>query len=136
MNITVAFLEKKHCHCFSAFIYRSILIELPTNVKYDNILNVLSDRVLGPRSRSQWLFLEKKKNIAIAIAPSFMNRFWCNFTKMLSMKNSMIKFTFQLSRANVKVAILRNVLLAVQCFRVWTDFDITSYIVLVWQHLG
>ena len=48
---------------------------------------------------------------------------------MFSMKNILIKFKFQLSRAkvNVKVAILRNMLLAVQCFHLWTDFDITSY---------
>ena len=45
------------------------------------------------------------------------------------MKNRLIKFKFQLSRAkvNVKVAVLRNMLLAVQCFHLWPDFDITSY---------
>ena len=44
---------------------------------------------------------------------------------MFSMKNILIKFKFQLSRAkvNVKMAILRNMLLAVQCFHLWTDFD-------------
>ena len=59
---------------------------------------------------------------------------------MFGMKNILIKFKFQLSRAevnvkvaihrvkvNVKVAILRNMLLAVRCFHLWTDFDITSY---------
>ena len=48
---------------------------------------------------------------------------------MLSMKNILIKFKFQLSRAkvNVKVTILRDMLLAVRCFHLWTDFDITSY---------
>ena len=48
---------------------------------------------------------------------------------MFSMKNTLIKLTFQLSwaKVNVKVAILRNVLLAVRCFHLWTDFDITSY---------
>ena len=47
---------------------------------------------------------------------------------MFSMKNILIKFKFQLSRAkvNVKVAILRNMLLAVRCFQLWTDVDITS----------
>ena len=45
------------------------------------------------------------------------------------MNNILIKFKFQLSRAKVivKVAILRNMLLAVRCFYLWTDFDITSY---------
>ena len=48
------------------------------------------------------------------------------------MKNILIKFKFQLSRAkvNVKVAILRNMLLAVQCFHLWTDFDVTSIQIL------
>ena len=45
------------------------------------------------------------------------------------MKNILIKFKFQLSRAkfNVKVAVLRNMLLAVRCFHLWPDFAITSY---------
>ena len=70
-----------------------------------------------------------KKNIVTALAPSCMGRFCCNFTQMFSMRNILIKFDFQLSRAkvNVKVAILRNMLLAVRCFHLWTDFDITSY---------
>ena len=48
---------------------------------------------------------------------------------MFSMKNILIKYQFQLSRAkvNVKVAVLRNMLLAVRCFHLWPDFDITSY---------
>ena len=47
---------------------------------------------------------------------------------MISMKNILINFKFQLSRAkvNVIVAILRNMLLAVRCFQLWTDVDITS----------
>ena len=59
-----------------------------------------------------------KKNIVLALAPSFMDRFCCNFTQMLSMKNILIKFKFQLSRAkvNVKVAVLRNMLFTVRCF--------------------
>ena len=59
-----------------------------------------------------------RKNIVIALAPSFIDRFCCNFTQMFSMKNILIKFKFQLSRAkvNVKVAVLRNILLAVRCF--------------------
>ena len=58
-----------------------------------------------------------------------MDRFCCNFTQMFSMKNILIKFKFQLSRAkvDVKVAVLRNTLLAVRCFHLWPDFDITSY---------
>ena len=47
---------------------------------------------------------------------------------MFSMKNILIKFKFQLSTAkvNVKVAYLRNMLLAVRCFHLWPDFDITT----------
>ena len=58
-----------------------------------------------------------------------MDRFCCNFTQMFSKKNILIKFKFQLYRAkvNVKGAVLRNMLLAVRCFHLWTDFDITSY---------
>ena len=87
-------------------------------MKYDNILMNFEFEGLGPRSRSQWLFLEK--NIVIALAPSFIDRFCCDFTQnlMFSMKNILIKFKFQLSSAkvNVKVAVLRNMLLAVRCF--------------------
>ena len=59
-----------------------------------------------------------RKNIVIALAPSFIDRFCCNFTQMFSMKNILIKFKFQLSSAkvNVKVTVLRNMLLAVRCF--------------------
>ena len=48
---------------------------------------------------------------------------------MFSMKNILIKFKFQLSRAkvNVKVPVLTNMLLAVRCFILWPDFDITLY---------
>ena len=48
---------------------------------------------------------------------------------MLSMKDTLIEFKFQLSRVkvNVKVAVLRNMLLAVRCFHLRTDFDIISY---------
>ena len=38
-ELSSRFRKKKHCHCSSAFIYKSILILLPTNVKYDNTLN-------------------------------------------------------------------------------------------------
>ena len=57
-------------------------------------------------------------HIVIALASSFIDQFCCNFTQMFSMKNILIKFKFQLSRAkvNVKVAVLRNMLLAVRCF--------------------
>ena len=70
-----------------------------------------------------------RKNIVIALAPSFMDRFCFNFTQIFSMKNILINFKFQLSRAkvNVKVAILRNRLLLVRCFHLLTAFDITSY---------
>ena len=66
-----------------------------------------------------------RKNIVIALAPSFIDRFCCNFTQMFSMKNILIKFKFQLSRAkvNVKVAILRNS----PMLHLWPDFDITLY---------
>ena len=43
------------------------------------------------------------------------------------MKKTLIKCKFQFSRAkvNFREAILRNMLLAAQCFPLWTDFDIT-----------
>ena len=43
----------------------------------------LSLSVLGPRSRSQWLFLEK--HIVIALAPLFIDKFWFYFTRIFSM---------------------------------------------------
>ena len=48
---------------------------------------------------------------------------------MFSMKNILIKFKFQLSRAkvNVKVAVLRNMLFSSPMLLLWPDFDITSY---------
>ena len=81
---------------------------------------------LRPRSRSQCPSFEKH---VIALAPSLMDRFCSNFTQMFSMKNILIKFKIQLSTAkvNVKVAILRNALLAVRFFHLWTDFDIPFY---------
>ena len=84
-------------------------------MKYDNILMNFEFEGPGLRSMSQWLFLEKK-NIVIALAPSFIDRFCCNFTQMFSMKNILSKFKFQLFRAkvNVKVDVLRNMLLAVR----------------------
>ena len=80
----------------------------------------------GPRAKIKvTVAIFRKKNIVIALTPLFC----CNFTHMFSMKNILIKFKFQLSRAkvNVKVAILRTMFLAVRCVYLWTDFDITSY---------
>ena len=97
-------------------------------MKYDNIL--MNFEFEGSRTKGKvTMAIFRKKNIVIALAPSFMDRFCCNFTQMFSMKNILIKFKFQLSRAkvNVKVADVRNVLLAVRCFHLWLDFDITSY---------
>ena len=97
------------------------------NVKYDNILNTFEFN--GSRAKVKVTVAILRKNIVIALAPSFMDRFCCNFTQMFSMKNILIRFKFQLSGAkvNVKVAVFRNMLLAVQCFHLWTDFYITSY---------
>ena len=97
-------------------------------MKYDNILKNFEFQ--GSRAKVKvTVAIFRKKNIVTALASSFMDRFCCNFTQMFSMKNILIKFKFQLSRAkvNVKVAILSNMLLAIQCFHLWTDFDITSY---------
>ena len=97
-------------------------------MKYDNILNNFEFE--GSRSKVKvTVAIFRKKNIVIAVAPSLMDRFCCNFTQMFSMKNILTKFKFQLSMAkvNVKAAIHRNMLLAVQCFHLWTDFDTTSY---------
>ena len=82
-------------------------------MKYDNTLKIFKFiRVLGPRSRSQWLFLEKHCHHSSTFN---YGPFCCNFTQMFSKKNILINFKFQLPRAkvNIKVAILRNMLLAV-----------------------
>ena len=96
-------------------------------MKYDNIL--MNFEFEGSRTKVKVTVAIFRKNIVIALAPSFMDRFCCNFAQMFSMKNILIKFKFQLSRAkvNVKVAVVRNMLLAVRCFHLWPDFDITSY---------
>ena len=96
-------------------------------MKYDNIL--MNFEFEGSRTKVKVTVAIFRKNIVIVLAPSFMDRFCCNFTQMFSMKNILIKFKFQLSRAkvNVKVAVVRNMLLAVRCFHLWPDFDITSY---------
>ena len=94
---------------------------------YDNILNNFEFE--GSRAEVKVTVAIFRKNIVIAQAPSFMDRFCCIFAQMFSMKNILIKFKFQLytAKINVKVAILRNMLLAVRCFHLWTDFDTTSY---------
>ena len=96
-------------------------------MNYDNSL--YSFEFEGSRAKVKVTVAVFRKYIVIALAPSCMDRFCCNFTQMFSMKNILIKFNLQLSRAkvNVKTAILRNMLLAVQCFHLWTHFDITSY---------
>ena len=98
-------------------------------MKYDNILNSFEFEGSRDKVKVTMAIFREKKHIVIALAHSSMNRFCCNFTQMFSMKNTLIKFKFQFSRAkvNVKVAALRNMLLAVRCFHLWTDFDITSY---------
>ena len=83
-------------------------------MKNDNILNNFEFE--GSRAKAKLtVSIFRKRNIVIALAPSFMDRFCCNFTQMFRIKKFLIKFKFQLSRAkvNVKVAILRNMLLAV-----------------------
>ena len=96
-------------------------------MKYDNVL--MNSEFKGSRAKVKVTVAIFRKNIVIALAPSCMDRFCCNFTQMLGRKNVLIKFKFQLSRpkVNVKVAVLRNMLLAVRCFHLWPDFDITSY---------
>ena len=95
-------------------------------MKYDNILNIFESEGSRAKVKVTVAILEKHFHCS---TPSFMDRFCCNFTQIFSMKNILIKFKFQLYRAkvNVKVAVLRNMLLAVRCFHLWTDFDITSY---------
>ena len=96
-------------------------------MKYDNILDNFEFE--GSRAKVKVTVAIFRKNIVIALAPSFVDRFCCYFTQMFRMKNILIKLKFQRSwaKGNVKVAILRNMLLAVRCFPSWTDFDITSY---------
>ena len=50
------------------------MIIFPANVTF---------RVLGSRSRSFWLFLEKK--IVITLAPTFIDRFQYNLTQLMGM---------------------------------------------------
>ena len=96
-------------------------------MKYDNIL--MNFEFEGSRAKVKATVAFFRKTLSLLLAPSFMDRFCCNFTQMFSMKNILIKFKFQLSSAkvNVKVTVLRNMLLAVRCFHLWPDFDITSY---------
>ena len=97
-------------------------------MNYDKILDNFEFE--GSRAKVKvTVAIFRRKKIVIALAPSFMDQFCCNFTQMFSMKKILIKFNLQLSRAmvNVKTAILRNMLLAVQCFHLWIHFDITSY---------
>ena len=77
-------------------------------MKYDNIF--MNFEFEGSRVKVTVAIF--RKNIVVALAPSFMDRFCCNFTQIFSMKNILIKFKLQLSRAkvNVKVAVLRNML--------------------------
>ena len=49
--------------------------------------------VSGPRSRSQWLFLE---NIVIALVPSFIIKFQYNFTQVLGMTIPQISLRFSM----------------------------------------
>ena len=63
---------EKLCHHCSTFIHRPILILYYTNVKYDDIL----DKFKFERSRAKvkvTVAILDKKNIVIALAPSFMN---------------------------------------------------------------
>ena len=84
-------------------------------MKYGNILDNFEFE--GSRGKVKVTVAIFRKTV-IALAPSLMDQFCCNFTQMFSMKNILIKLKFQLSRAkvNVKVAVLRNMLLAVRCF--------------------
>ena len=85
-------------------------------MKYDNILNIFESE--DSRAKVKVTVAILRKTFFIALAPSFMDRFGCNFTQMFSMKNILFKFKFPLYRAkvNVRVAVLRNMLLAVRCF--------------------
>ena len=85
-------------------------------MKYDNFLNSFEFEVSKPKVN--FTVTITRTNIVITLAPSFMDRFYCNFIQIFNMKNIVIKFTFQLSGAkvNVKVAILRNLLLAADAF--------------------
>ena len=64
-------------------------------MKYDNIL--MNFEYEGSRAKVKVTVAIFRKNIVIALAPSFMDRF-C-FTQLFSMKNILIKFKFQLYRA-------------------------------------
>ena len=59
-------------------------------MKFDNILNNFEFE--GSRAKVKVTVAFFKINIVIALAPSFMDRFCCNFIQMFSMKNNLIKF--------------------------------------------
>ena len=59
-------------------------------MKYDNILNNFEFE--GARAKVTVTVGIFRKNIVIALAPSFMDRFCCNFIQMLSMKNILTEF--------------------------------------------
>ena len=101
-------------------------------VKYDNILNNFESE--GSRAKAKvTVVIFRKKHFHCSSTFIYGDRFCCNFTQMFSMKNILIKFKFQLSRAkvNVKMAVLRNMLLAVRCCHLWIGFYILSKFLLL-----
>ena len=75
--------RKTFCHHSSAFIYRPSLILYHTNVEYDNTL----DKFEFERSRVKVKVTAAifRKNIVIALVPSFIIQFQYNFTQVLGM---------------------------------------------------
>ena len=76
------FLEK-NCHRSCAFIYGPFLLLLHKSVKHDNIL----DNFEFERSRAKVKVTVAifRKNIVIALVPSFIIPFQYNFTQVLDM---------------------------------------------------
>ena len=63
----------------------------------------LSFSILGPRSRSQWLVLEK--HIVITLAPLFNEPVLILYHTNVLYNNILDKFEFERSRAKVKVTV-------------------------------
>ena len=84
----MAILEK-HCHRSSAFIYRPNLILYHTNVKFENILDKFLKHILNKfefePSRAKVTVAIFRKNIVIAVMPSFIIQFQYNFTQVVDM---------------------------------------------------
>ena len=73
LKVKVADFLEKLCHCSGAYIYGWILIQLHTNVRYDNI-SIKFD-FWGPRFNVKVILAIFRKNFVILLAPTFIDGF-------------------------------------------------------------